>query len=183
MKSIKKTISITMSLCILFLSVMVFVPAAKAAVQGTITGNEVRFRSAPTINSTIYKYLYMGNVVSINSTDKIAGDGCSDGWYSINYNGTSGTDDIDSYWNSESDNSGPAVSGAREGFKQKNIYDMAGNVWEWTMEKYNTRRVSRGGGYYSNSGSERPASSRSSSDVTGGSSHGRFSCSSLYKVN
>ena len=100
-----------------------------------------------------------------------------------NYNGTSGTDDIDSYWNSESDNSGPAVSGAREGFKQKNIYDMAGNVWEWTMEKYNTRRVSRGGGYYSNSGSERPASSRSSSDVTGGSSHGRFSCSSLYKVN
>ncbi len=90
MKGIKKTISITMSLCILFLSVMVFVPAAKAAVQGTITGNEVRFRSAPTINSTIYKYLYMGNVVSINSTDKIAGDGCSDGWYSINYNGTSG---------------------------------------------------------------------------------------------
>ncbi len=90
MKNIKKIISITMSLCILFLSVTSLIPRAKAAVQGTITGNEVRLRSAPTTNSTIHDYLYMGNIVSVNSTDKIAGDGCSEGWYSINYNGISG---------------------------------------------------------------------------------------------
>ena len=90
MKSIKKTISITMSLCILFLSVMAFVPAAKAAVQGTITGNEVRFRSAPTTNSDIYDYLYNGNIVSVTNTNKISGSGCSDGWYSVDYDGKSG---------------------------------------------------------------------------------------------
>ena len=44
----------------------------------------------------------------------------------------------------------------------KNIYDLAGNVREWTMESYNTNtRVSRGG-RCSNSGSGNPASSRSS---------------------
>ena len=31
----------------------------------------------------------------------------------------------------------------------KNIYDLAGNCWEWTMEAYNTNgRVLRGGNYY-----------------------------------
>ena len=41
-----------------------------------------------------------------------------------------------------------------------NIYDLAGNINEWTMESCSTRyRVSRGG-VYDNSGSGRPASSR-----------------------
>ena len=60
-----------------------------------------------------------------------------------NYSGTNGADDIASI-------SEPAECGAREGFKQKNIYDMAGNVWEWTMEKPiddSTSRVVRGGYY------------------------------------
>ena len=44
--------------------------------------------------------------------------------------------------------------------KVKNIYDMAGNIDEWTMEAYYTFfRVSRGG-YYNISGSRRPASYR-----------------------
>ena len=81
-----------------------------------------------------------------------------------NYSGTSGADDIDSWWNSESDNSGPAKCGARDGFRQKNIYDMAGNVYEWTMEKYSTRRVSRGGLYF-DSGSDYPASFRGNDGV------------------
>ena len=59
-----------------------------------------------------------------------------------NYRGTNGADDIISA-------SEPALSGAREGFRQKNIYDMAGNVWEWTMEKYSTVHIYRGG-YYNN---------------------------------
>lgn len=90
MNLIKKFISITMSLCTLFLSIVMFIPLSNAAVQGTITGNEVRLRSAPTTNSTTYKYLYSGNIITINSTDKISGEGCSEGWYSVNYNGQSG---------------------------------------------------------------------------------------------
>mgnify|MGYP001852907105 CR=1 FL=1 len=90
MKIIRKTISITMSLGILFLSIASFLPIAKAAFQGTITGNEVRFRSAPTTNSDVYAYLYNGNVVSVTNTNKIAGSGCSDGWYNVDYDGKSG---------------------------------------------------------------------------------------------
>ena len=91
-----------------------------------------------------------------------------------NYSGTNGADDIAS-------TSEPAECGAREGFKQKNIYDMAGNVDEWTMEKYSTNRVDRGGNYR-NFGSEGPASNRSH-NVDRDVSNGRFSCSALYKVD
>ena len=90
-----------------------------------------------------------------------------------NYNGTNGADDIVS-------TSEPAVCGAREGFRQKNIYDMAGNVWEWTMEKYNTNRVGRGG-TYDLSGSVDPASYRYHFYVDDD-SNGRFPCSTLYKI-
>ena len=66
-----------------------------------------------------------------------------------NYFGVSGGDDIDSYYNSEEDQTGPAIAGARDSFMQKNIYDMGGNVWEWTMEtvKANGYKVYRGGGF------------------------------------
>ena len=91
-----------------------------------------------------------------------------------NYKGTSGADDIAS-------TSEFAECGAREEKKKKNIYDMAGNVWEWTMEKYSTNRVDRGGNYR-NFGSEGPASNRSH-NVDRDVSNGRFSCSALYKVD
>ena len=60
-------------------------------------------------------------------------------------------------------------TGAKEEYKIKNIYDLAGNVFEWTMESYDTGyRVSRGGNY-SNYGSEVPSSGRNndSPDNTG----------------
>lgn len=42
------------------------------------------------------------------------------------------------------------LTGSNENYQMKNIYDMAGNVCEWTMENYGTgSQVSRGGSYNS----------------------------------
>lgn len=62
----------------------------------------------------------------------------------------------------------PELTGSIEEDVSKNIYDLAGNCWEWTMEAYYLRheseRVLRGGGYdvalpVSNRGSNNPANS------------------------
>ena len=53
-----------------------------------------------------------------------------------------------------------AVTGSSDEYDQKNIYDLAGNVDEWTMESCNTHsRVIRGGDY-SFTGAYSPASTR-----------------------
>ncbi len=53
-----------------------------------------------------------------------------------------------------------ASCGASDSYRVNNIYDLAGNVLEWTMEAYSTgHRVGRGGNY-SFSGSYSPASYR-----------------------
>ena len=53
------------------------------------------------------------------------------------------------------------TTGASDSFKAKNIFDLAGNVHEWTMEAGGSiNRVLRGGSYY-NYGSDNPASRRS----------------------
>ena len=42
----------------------------------------------------------------------------------------------------------PASTGSRDEYRVKNIYDLAGNVWEWTLEaSSNNIRTVRGGGY------------------------------------
>ena len=75
----------------------------------------------------------------------------------------------------------PAISGFSETFRQKNIYDMAGNVREWTMENYNTSRVYRGGDY-GNSASTIPASYRCHGDVDRTNAYLRLSCCTIYKI-
>ena len=51
-------------------------------------------------------------------------------------------------------------TGSTEYTKANNIYDLVGNVWDWTMEAHYTFfRVCRGG-YYGSSGTVNPASSR-----------------------
>ena len=59
-----------------------------------------------------------------------------------------------------SDESILLTTGANDNFKAKNIYDVAGNVSEWTMEAYNTSvRVVRGG-TYGEQGNYYPAGTR-----------------------
>ena len=57
-------------------------------------------------------------------------------------------------------------TGFSESWKANNIYDFAGNCWEFTQEAYGTdRRAIRGGGYVNN-GSIAPASYRGHSFST-----------------
>lgn len=61
------------------------------------------------------------------------------------------------------DTTNPATCGRLDAFRQKNIYDLAGNALEWTMEKYSTQNVFRGGGCASD-GAIQPASFRNKFD-------------------
>ena len=71
-------------------------------------------------------------------------------------------------------------AGSAEYTKTNNIYDMAGNVWEWTTEAYSAYyRVYRGGGY-GNDGSSIPMAYRNYSDPHNGNSYKRLSSSTLY---
>ena len=51
------------------------------------------------------------------------------------------------------------TAGFNENWKVKNIYDLAGNVWEWTSEADSSNFIYRGGSY-SLDGSDRPVSYR-----------------------
>ena len=75
---------------------------------------------------------------------------------------------IDSrYYGNCSDSQDPADSGKgtkheagyNENWKTKNIYDLAGNVWEWTYEARSSGRIRRGGSY-GDTGYDSPVSSR-----------------------
>ena len=59
------------------------------------------------------------------------------------------------------------TTGADTSFSLMNIYDIAGNVWEWTREFYNTDHPCnfRGGSYYHN-GSYYPAKSHGDNDTS-----------------
>ena len=62
-------------------------------------------------------------------------------------------------------------TGSTEYTKANNIYDLAGNVHDWTMEAYSSVSRVRRGGYYSNIGDSYPASSRSGSGPASSSSY------------
>ncbi|MNI36253.1 hypothetical protein D3C73_902970 [compost metagenome] len=70
------------------------------------------------------------------------------------------------------------ISGYSNYWKAKNIYDLAGNTWEWTNEKYWSDFVFRGG-YYDNDATSHPVSFRYSGSNTYGSPYLSFR-SSLY---
>ena len=58
----------------------------------------------------------------------------------------------------------PATTGSNANYEVKNVYDLGGNIAEWTMEAYNgTSRMDRGGGF-NRPGSHHPASGRNNSN-------------------
>ena len=59
------------------------------------------------------------------------------------------------------------TTGRNEAWKAKNIYDLAGNVLEWTMESYSSYNRGSRGGDFNSSGSNRPASGRYNTYPTG----------------
>ena len=71
-------------------------------------------------------------------------------------------------------------TGSTEYTKANNIYDLAGNVWDWTMESFYTYYKGwRGGQYYFN-GYDRPSSNRNYNIPTALNKDVRFSYYTLY---
>ena len=65
------------------------------------------------------------------------------------------------------DSSSSISTGSTETYAVNNIYDMAGNVWDWTIEAYYTgSRVGRGGCYSYDFGGDNPASGRGGNSPT-----------------
>ena len=51
-------------------------------------------------------------------------------------------------------------TGSNDNYKMNNIYDLAGNAIEWTMESYNISSKSCRGSSYKNDGAQYPSSTR-----------------------
>ena len=89
-------------------------------------------------------------------------------WNITNTNSKSSTDYGDNwvngaYGSKEASKSILLSTGADDIFSKMNIYDLAGNVWEWTLEHATSRSNSpcaSRGGHYGSTGSYDPASSR-----------------------
>ena len=77
-------------------------------------------------------------------------------WIDPDYTGFAKDSSGKGYYNASS----PTTTGSSSDYEVNKIYDLAGNVYEWTMESFSTlNRVYRGG-LYDGSGSGTPASSR-----------------------
>ena len=72
------------------------------------------------------------------------------------------------YGKKDSNKSVLLSTGASETFSKQGIYDLAGNVWEWTLEytASSSFPCARRGGNYISNGSNNPAASRSNNNTT-----------------
>ena len=74
----------------------------------------------------------------------------------------------------------PIATGSIEAYAVNNIYDMAGNVNDWTIEAYGTILRDGRGGYYRNNGNSGPASIRSTNGSNEQQRRPWLSCSFIY---
>ena len=84
---------------------------------------------------------------SINASARL-----TDSRYYGNYNNSESPANVTGYGTKQ-------VAGYSDKWDVKNIYDLAGNVWEWASEAYSSFFFYRGGGY-NNGGSNHPVSYR-----------------------
>ena len=86
------------------------------------------------------------------------------GIYNKGMNWTNGA-----YGKKDSNKSVLLSTGASETFSKQGIYDLAGNVWEWTLEytAISSGPCAKRGGNYSSSGSYTPAAYRNNDNTTG----------------
>ncbi len=101
----------------------------------------------------------------VYNEDSYVKDSTNKGWYEDNYNSTTNGNTVTNPNYKTGIDLIYSASPTVIANKQKNIYDMAGNMIEWTMEAYDTsNRVYRGGSY-DKDGLERPASRRINNNV------------------
>ncbi len=73
-------------------------------------------------------------------------------------------------------------AGSSEQTKANNIYDLAGNMYDWTMEANSAYGRLLRGGYYDSSSNGFPASNRGFNNPSSSVSHFRRAWRTLYKV-
>ena len=108
---------------------------------------------------------------------KFAQNGALSKWYNFNSDEKSNlVEKSQKKGQSSNSNAILLTTGATEATNLQNIYDIAGNVWEWTLEFYTTSSpcVYRGGSCVDD-GSYYPAKSRYSDNTSGSNHHIRFS--------
>ena len=155
------------------------VPESQTQIDGMSILSDVEGTPVSKKGATVWKYISY-TVANTNSKKLYDNDNVKSGlltgtmWDTvckwISNSGLSVTDSRS--WGNHSDSIPPAnvtgygnlqKSGFSEYWKAKNIYDFAGNVWEWTNEARYDSRVYRGGRYFV-SGEEYPAEYRSTSN-------------------
>ena len=121
----------------------------------------------------------------LNSSSTSWGN-CHNNTYNITNTFAKYSSDAGSTWTNEpykKESSGAILltTGASDTFSKQNIYDLAGNVWERTLEYTSNTSYpcATRGGDFSSYGSGHPASYRGNSSTTYSSSIGRFPCCTL----